>query len=143
MSIKHRVFEVLEASHENDRLSRVVDLSILALIAVSVLAVLLETVRPVYEEFASAFRTFEVFSVTVFSIEYVLRVWSCTENPRYEHPILQLIKPALKLVKNVLREHIGPFVRIVEREHGDVILDKRQPRNGSIGHSQIPAAKRC
>jgi len=87
MSIKHRVFEILEASQEDDRLSRVVDLSILGLIALSVIAVLLETVRPVYQEFASAFRTFEVFSVSVFSIEYVLRVWSCTENPRYEHPL--------------------------------------------------------
>jgi hypothetical protein len=47
--LKRRVDEALEASQEGDRLSRIVDLSILLLISLNVMAVLLETVQPVYQ----------------------------------------------------------------------------------------------
>ena len=35
----------------------------------------------------TAFAVFEPFSIAVFSVEYVLRLWSCTTNPRYAHPV--------------------------------------------------------
>ena len=35
------------------------------------------------------FRGFEAFSIAVFTVEYVLRVWSAIEQtyPRYKHPL--------------------------------------------------------
>jgi voltage-gated potassium channel len=83
MSIKRRVFEILEASDQNDKFSLVVDLCILVLISLNVLAVVLETVDAVYARWSPYFDTFEVFSIGVFSIEYLLRVWSCTTDARY------------------------------------------------------------
>jgi len=37
----------------------------------------------------------EVVSVAFFSIEYLLRLWSCTADPRYAHPIVGRIRYAL------------------------------------------------
>jgi hypothetical protein len=38
------------------------------------------------------FWLFEHFSVAVFTIEYVLRMWLCTENASYRHPLSGRIK---------------------------------------------------
>ena len=86
--MKQRVYEILEVGDEGDRVSRAVDLFILILIELNVFCVVLVTVQPLNELWGIYFEKFEVFSVSVFSIEYLLRVWSCTANPKYAHPIL-------------------------------------------------------
>ncbi len=63
------------------------DYSLAALIVLNVIAVVLETEPALYTRYAPLFQSFETFSVTVFCIEYVLRLWSCTADPRYCHPI--------------------------------------------------------
>ena len=42
--------------------------------------VILETVESVYLNYKAFFKYFELFSVAVFSIEYIGRLWSCVEN---------------------------------------------------------------
>ena len=51
----------------------------------NVLAVIFESVDEVGLRYAAYFEVFEVFSVIVFSAEYALRIWSCTENPQGTH----------------------------------------------------------
>ena len=109
MSVRRRVFEILEASDRDDKFSRVVDLFILVLIGLNVIAVLLETVKSVYVVWGPYFRAFEVFSIVVFSIEYVLRLWSCTENPRYSRPLLGRLRFVVSLMGLVDFLAIAPF----------------------------------
>jgi len=84
---KRRVYEILEGAREEDRTSRVVNVCLLVLIVLSVLALIVETVEHVGSRHASWFWVFEVFSVAVFTLEYLLRVWSCTEDPERSHPV--------------------------------------------------------
>ena len=42
--------------------------------------VILETVENLYLNYKAFFKYFELFSVIVFSIEYIGRLWSCVEN---------------------------------------------------------------
>lgn len=42
--------------------------------------VILETVETLYLQYEKHFKYFELFSVTIFSIEYIGRLWSCVEN---------------------------------------------------------------
>jgi voltage-gated potassium channel len=46
-----------------------------------------ETVEPIHAAARGAFSAFEVFSVGVFTAEYMLRLWSCTESPRFARPV--------------------------------------------------------
>lgn len=46
-----------------------------------------ETVQPFYACCPIAFQAFEIFSVIVFSIECLLRLWSCTASGQYAHPV--------------------------------------------------------
>ena len=73
---RKRVLDVFEVG-TGGSLGQAVDLFIMALIALNVLAVIVGTVEPIDRKFARFFYLFELFSVVVFTIEYVARVWSC------------------------------------------------------------------
>ena len=82
-----RVHEILAVTREGDRASRWWDIGIMALIALNVLAVILATVGRLEQLFGPLFGAFEVLSVSIFTIEYVLRLWSCTADSRFRHPL--------------------------------------------------------
>ena len=69
-------------------LERATNTVLVALILANVAAVILESVHSVHARFAAAFDAFEWFSVAVFTVEYLLRVWSATADPRYAHPVI-------------------------------------------------------
>ena len=66
-----------------DRLGYWTDWFIMALIAANVTAVILETVDALAAAFGPQFFYFEVFSVAVFTVEYVGRVWAAVEHDEY------------------------------------------------------------
>lgn len=95
MSLRHihqRLYEILEAGRADDAASRAFDTFIITLIALNVLAIALQTVGSLYAQYRTFFIWFELVSVIIFSIEYVLRVWSCTAGPQYHRPIVGRIK---------------------------------------------------
>jgi voltage-gated potassium channel len=62
---------------------------IIILIISNVVAVMLETVPSLHDTKKERlfFHYFDLISVIIFSIEYVLRIWSSNHDPRYRHPI--------------------------------------------------------
>lgn len=86
--LRRRTFELLEASQEDDPQSRFCDGFLILIISLNVLAVILESVSSISSNFKSEFHAFEIFSVTIFGIEYLLRVWSCVERQglKNQHP---------------------------------------------------------
>lgn len=82
------VFRMLDFSERDTPVERGVSFFLLVLIAANVVAVIVETVEPIYQAHQAFFSAFELFSVGVFTVEYLLRVWSCTADPRYRQPIL-------------------------------------------------------
>lgn len=90
--LKKRAHEILEKGEASDLVSRRFDFLIITLIFLNILAVILESVDWVREEYALEFYYLEFFSICVFSVEYVLRVWSITANKAYGSPILGRVK---------------------------------------------------
>jgi voltage-gated potassium channel len=80
-NLRQHVHETLEAGRAETPIGRIVDLTLIALIALNVLAVILESVPSFQLEFEDAFLVFEIFSVSIFTVEYALRVWSAPEQP--------------------------------------------------------------
>ncbi len=60
-----------------------IDFALIVLIALNVAAVILETVDPIYHAYKIWFDLFDLFSVLVFTIEYVARVWTIVEDERF------------------------------------------------------------
>lgn len=73
--IKRRVFEIIEKAEKGDVPSMIFDVFILILIIVNVLSVFIETFK-ISDNIRAMLYKIEVFSVVVFSAEYVLRVWT-------------------------------------------------------------------
>lgn len=77
----------MDPGRSGDPLARYIEFGLLILIFVNILALMLESVQEVNARYADILKYVEVFSILVFSIEYVLRVWSCVENPIYHKPL--------------------------------------------------------
>lgn len=61
------------------------DYAIMLLIIANVIAVMLETVDPIYTAYGRELYLFEIVSVAVFTVEYGGRLWAATEHPDYTH----------------------------------------------------------
>jgi voltage-gated potassium channel len=57
----------------------------IVLILLNLVAVILETESDIYEKHRVFFNYFDLVSVIIFTIEYILRVWSCTHEEKYQH----------------------------------------------------------
>lgn len=79
------VFRALETAQGDSGLSRGVDVFLIALIAASVAAVILESIPAFEAQYAAQLSFFEVFTVAVFSVEYLLRLWSSVELESETH----------------------------------------------------------
>ena len=73
--IKKRIFEIIEKGQDGDKASKIFDVFLISLICLNVLCVFLDTFSPT-EKQAQIFRYIETVSVIIFTIEYLLRVWS-------------------------------------------------------------------
>jgi len=65
------------------------------LIVVNTAAQILETVDAVYDAVPWFFSTLEIVSMVIFTVEYVLRIWSCTAETRYAHPVFGRLRFAV------------------------------------------------
>ena len=74
--IQANVLRVLEPAALGDRTSRIWDLSLFFLVVLNLVAVALESVPTLQMSYGKWLYNFELFSVVVFSVEYVARVWS-------------------------------------------------------------------
>jgi len=90
--MRKRVYEILEIASPEDLSSRVFDTVIISLIILNIIAIILETIESLSFRFFHFFKIIEIFSVIIFTIEYVLRVWSCATNSKYKHPIFGRVK---------------------------------------------------
>jgi voltage-gated potassium channel len=96
MTVRRRMFELLAVAGANDFWSRFVDLVLVALILLNVAAVVAGSVPGIHATCGAAFDVFERISLAVFAIEYVLRLWSAAEDPRFAAPALGRLRCALR-----------------------------------------------
>ena len=77
---KKRVLEILSRSNGDDKVSMYCDRALSTLILLNLLAVSLESIDQLSTQYGFLFWAFELFSVTIFGCEYILRIWSSDAN---------------------------------------------------------------
>jgi voltage-gated potassium channel len=85
MISQKRIFEIIEKGQADDHASRYCDLFLFSLIMLNLLAVCLETIDSLHAQYRTVFTLIELISVSIFSIEYALRIWSCAAAPDGKH----------------------------------------------------------
>jgi voltage-gated potassium channel len=83
--LRHRIYEILHHGTIGDQTSRVTGQAIVVLIIVNLIAVTLQSVPDLAERYGPLFTAVELLSLTVFTLEYGLRVWVAVEHPPYHH----------------------------------------------------------
>lgn len=73
----------------SDLLVKTVDIFLIALILLNVVAVVLESIEHLSIAHGPVFHAFDLASAAIFSVEYLLRLWTAVEldEPRYRHPL--------------------------------------------------------
>lgn len=84
---KRNVHILLHPELGNTKWDKILNGFIIILIILNVTAVMLETVQSIHEKYFQFFHIFDVVSVIIFSVEYVLRVWSSNHDIRYKHSV--------------------------------------------------------
>jgi voltage-gated potassium channel len=106
--IGKRVFEIVDIPAPDDKTSKIFDVFIFTLIILNVISVIFETTE-LGKNLLKYFQLFEVISVAIFTIEYLLRIWSCIYSLEYDKPIRGRIKFALTPMLLVDLAAIIPF----------------------------------
>ena len=98
------------------RTGKALDYFIITLIMVNTVAQVLETVGPIYQSAPMLFRALEIGSMAFFTVEYVLRIWSCTAEERYSHPFYGRLRfaftPLLLIDFIALAPYYLPFLGV-------------------------------
>lgn len=118
-TLKKRIFDVIESPDPEDWRGRSFDDFMIVLIVFNITAVILETVESLASSYGTLFLYFEYFSITVFTVEYILRIWTANEidDERFQAPIKGRIRFAmmpLSLIDAIaiLPFYLGMFVSV-------------------------------
>lgn len=80
-AIRYRLYEIVEVGRGVDRASQLFDAFIISLIIINVACFMLDTVPSIEAEWGRTLYAIEVFSVAIFTIEYIARLWTAVEVP--------------------------------------------------------------
>jgi voltage-gated potassium channel len=85
LELRRRVYELLEHGPLGDFRVRLTNWLLILLIVVNLVAVALETVPRIESAYRSVFIAIETFSLVVFTVEYLLRIWVAVEHAPRRH----------------------------------------------------------
>lgn len=91
-TFRQKVHSALNTDRYSGRLNEFVDLLMGKLIFLSVAAVMLETVEAIHTPLQHQFRYFDYFTIVVFTLEYVARVWCCPEDEAYGEGLVERLR---------------------------------------------------
>lgn len=106
---KRRVYEILVEQPEGDKVANAVTIGILVLIGFNVIISVAETEPTLSAAYPNFFFYFELFSVVVFTIEYVGRLWACTLSDDYKGIVRGRLKAATEPMAIIDFAAIAPF----------------------------------
>ncbi|MCC5826414.1 ion transporter [Alkalimonas sp.] len=84
MVARATVAQWLEPSCEHNKRYLWVDIALILLIGLNVIALILQSIEALDQQYHHYFLYFELFSITVFTLEYGARIWSIVDAPEYQ-----------------------------------------------------------
>jgi voltage-gated potassium channel len=91
-------YNLLEPSVSNSAAARAVEWLLIALIFFNIVAIILESVDYINRDYHKYFEPLESFSVIVFSVEYLLRIWTSVENPKFRHSRVRYLFSGMAII---------------------------------------------
>lgn len=108
MSVKKKVFNIIQPAGEGDKISRAFDLCIIALIVINVILVIADTFK-LPSTVSSVSSVIENISIVIFTIEYILRLWTSDLLYPEIRPIIARLRYAFSFLAIIDLLSILPF----------------------------------
>jgi voltage-gated potassium channel len=109
MTLRKWAYNLLEPAVSGNKAAKAIEVLLISLIFANIVAIILESVQSIEAEYGDFFHALEFFSVIVFTVEYVLRIWTAPENPKFQHPFGGRLKYALSPMALIDLFSILPF----------------------------------
>jgi voltage-gated potassium channel len=81
-TLRRRCWALIERDVDSSTASVAIDVVLVTLICLSVAGIVLESVESLYTNYRGVFDGLERLTVAVFTVEYLLRLWTAVEHPR-------------------------------------------------------------
>lgn len=111
--LKTIIHEILETSESRNLYSLADDFVITSLILINVAAFIASTSPTLAQKHQAILDNIEIVSSLVFTIEYLLRLWVCTVDCRYTHPLWGRLRYALTPLSLIDLISILPFYSLL------------------------------
>ncbi|HTF21473.1 MAG TPA: ion transporter [Chryseolinea sp.] len=98
MTFRRRIYITLEPTERGGVAERIFEFCLVIVIILNILIIMIDSVGSIDHEYGKFFQQFENFSLIFFTIEYIARVYSIVEKPKYRHPIKGRLKFATTLL---------------------------------------------
>ena len=95
LTLRCEIFKILDPGSQATLAQRGANVAVNLLILANVAAVILESEPYLGTRFGMAFDWFEALSIVAFSVEYLLRLWTCVESSAYQKPVSGRLRFAL------------------------------------------------
>lgn len=82
-ALRLRCYQLLDGDNATSTTGKIVNGFLIGLIILNVIVVIIESVPEINQEYGAAFAQLELFSVAIFSLEYLARVWMSVDNPKF------------------------------------------------------------
>lgn len=94
MTFKNKIFRIIEKGSHGNRINLIFDYAIISLIILSLVSIILESIKEVSSEIKIFLEWFDLFSVSVFTVEYMMRLYVSD----FTHPSKNKITSIFKFV---------------------------------------------
>ena len=84
-TFRKKLYLIVYDSEKSNKLHEIFDFFIILWVIISVICVVLESISSFAYYFSTVFSVIDTIAVGIFSTEYLMRLYSCVENPKYQH----------------------------------------------------------
>jgi voltage-gated potassium channel len=92
MTFRRRLYLILEPTEKGSIVERIFEMMLIILIILNILVIVISSVKGIQKEYKLEFYYFEIFSVLLFTIEYIARVYSIVESAKFKNPVTGRLK---------------------------------------------------
>jgi len=82
-TLRQKMACLFEGTGQYQRPGHILDIALISIIMINVVAIVIESIPSVAEQYYNEFLVLEIVSVAIFVIEYLARLWACVDKTKY------------------------------------------------------------
>ncbi len=109
MTLRRRLYLILSPDERGGIIERIFEAILILTIIVNIVAIVLDSMPDVHKQYEQLFNNFEIYSLIFFTVEYIARIYSIVEDPRFAEPLKGRVRYALTPIAIVDLLALLPF----------------------------------